>query len=302
MGFAKRRFVLLIAAAASATLIATTTGVGAIMTRHDLPDSDYIIAADTFPAVVDLLDARGDCLGTLIAPGWIITAAHCAEDIPAVHEISVADLDRPVEGVVCHPDYDGFDDDIALVHLVADVTSVPPMPVHRGRDEEGADVLFVGRGDHGTGRQGQIDASNDHQTRMATNTVHDVDSRWLEFVFHEPGDAEVTDLEGISGDGDSGGPALLDTPSGYEVAGLSSWQDARRRKVGTYGVHDYYTRVSSYVDFIDETTGVEWDGEYRNCSGCGCRAAGSGSGESPAIPAALALGSALSIWRRRRAA
>jgi len=52
----------------------------------------------------------------------------------------------------------------------------------------------------------------------------------------------------------SGGPALIATAEGLAVAGVSSWQDARRRKIGTYGVHDFYARVSSDLEFIDEIT------------------------------------------------
>ena len=275
--------------------------VGAIMRRHDLLDADYLVSADAYPAIVDLLEP-GDCLATLVEPRWLLTAAHCAADIPELHSVRVGGAQVDVEGVVCHPDYEGFTNDVALVRLAAEVSNVSPIALYRERDEADQAVLFVGRGDHGTGREGQREASNDGQTRQATNTVHDASTHWLEFVFNQPSDGEVTPLEGLSGDGDSGGPALIDTPSGPQVAGISSWQDARRRKIGTYGVHDYYTRVSGQLAFIEETKGPNWDGEYRDCPPeCGCRTVGAPSSRGPLAPLSLSLACALLAWRRRAA-
>ena len=68
-------------------------------------------------------------------------------------------------------------------------------------------------------------------------------------------------------------------------------------------MHDYYARVSSYVDFIDATTDPAWDGDYRGCPPeCGCRAVGAPSGGSPALPGAVSLVLLGVVWRRRRAA
>lgn len=61
-------------------------------------------------------------------------------------------------------------------------------------------------------------------------------------------------LEGISGPGDSGGPAFLEIDGVIFLAGVSSWQDNRAQggRQGVYGVLEYYARVSSYVGWIDE--------------------------------------------------
>lgn len=130
--------------------------------------------------------------------------------------------------------------------------------------------------------------------------MHGADDLWLEFVFCSPDDPEVTEREGISGDGDSGGPALVATPTGLSVAGVSSWQDADDPNVGFYGVHEYYTRVSSYTEFLDETTGPDWDGKFRPCPAeddGGCSAAPSPLRHHAPMFAFLAL---VLLVRRRR--
>ncbi len=285
--------------AAVLAVLGTSTSANAIMRRHDVPDEQYVVAAEDYPQIVDLL-APGDCLGTLIAPSWIITAAHCAAHLPTSgHALSIAGADHEIEGVMCHPSYDGDEHDVALVKLLEPVEDLMPLPVYRGDDEAGQGVLFVGRGDNGTGRGGQRNASNDGLTRAATNTVHRTDGAWLEFIFHEPGDGGITQREGISGDGDSGGPALIETGAGLAVAGVSSWQDARPRKVGKYGVHDFYTRLSRELAFIDAVTGDDWDGEFRRCPPeSGCRV---GQGAPPgSLGLALGMLVLAGVRRRRR--
>ena len=88
--------------------------------------------------------------------------------------------------------------------------------------------------------------------RAATNRVLRVEGTQLVFRFDAPDDPDVTPLEGICGDGDSGNPAYLESNGKLYVVGVGSAQDARPvgRKLGHYGVLELYPRVSAFVPWI----------------------------------------------------
>jgi hypothetical protein len=124
-------------------------------------------------------------------------------------------------------------------------------------------VTFVGRGATGTGLTGQ--QLEDRRLRAATNRVestldvfpmtsargqYPAEGFQLRFRFDAPGDPNVTALEGISGEGDSGGPAYITRDGVLYVIGVSSGQDPRPTKLGRYGVFEFYVRVSHFADWI----------------------------------------------------
>lgn len=76
--------------------------------------------------------------------------------------------------------------------------------------------------------------------------------------FDAPGKPNVTDLEGISGSGYSGGSAYIKRDGILYVIGVSSGQDIRSsksHKPGRYGVFEYHVRVSHFADWIRSVTG-----------------------------------------------
>jgi secreted trypsin-like serine protease len=85
--------------------------------------------------------------------------------------------------------------------------------------------------------------------------VFKVDGTEIVFRFDAPGDPDVTELEGVSGDGDSGGPAYLERDGTIYVVGVGSAQDAKPvdKKLGHYGVLEMYPRVSSFAPWIRAT-------------------------------------------------
>jgi len=246
----------------------------AILHRHDVPAEQFVVDGAEFPAVVDLLEP-GDCLATLVDPEWLLTAAHCAVDLRDEQTFAIGEERVGLRWWTVHERSDGFAFDIALVRLDREVT-VPPVPLRSAPDAVGDEVVFVGRGDHGTGDVGERGASLDGQTRRATNTIDLVDERLIGFTFHAPDDPGATALEGISGPGDSGGPAFVREEGELRLAGISSYQEDARR-AGTYGARERYTRVFAFRDWIADGIAGELP-EVHALQPEGCSAAAGSSG------------------------
>ncbi len=257
--------------------------------RHDVDPELYLADPAQFPAVVaidkfreeipiayDNIDRmlkpslipeiqmapetcdRTDGMGTLIHPSWILTAAHVAVEMSLDHKIEFADGMHSIEQIVVHPDFRNWSEavilaknDIALIKLVRPVEAIAPVLLYPQKNELTEIVTFLGSGDFGNGLIGPD--SVDTRLRKATNHVEAVDREWLVFKFDAPPNG--TALEGISGPGDSGGPALIRVDEKWAIAGISSGQDSGTLGEGCYGVLEYYTRVSQYVDWIESVIG-----------------------------------------------
>lgn len=222
----------------------------AIVIRHDRADARYRALGEKYPAVSSFGRAGA---GTLVAPQWVLTAAHVAVGMRREATIEFAGVAYPVERIVAHPEWREMGaNDIALVRLVRPVTGVRPMSIHAARDEAGKAIVFVGHGGTGTGLTGP-QRPEDGVKRGATNVVDAADDDWLHFSFDEP--PAGTDLEGISGPGDSGGPAILDHNGSATVIGVSVFGRPGTRGRGTYGAKEGYTRVSTHAAWIREVIG-----------------------------------------------
>ena len=223
----------------------------AVVWRHDADPNAALALGASIPAVGRVLP---DGSATLIAPTWAITAAHVAQRVVVGSQLEFGGVAYPVARVVVHPQ--GHADpararqppevDLALLELARPVTGITPIPLHRGRGELGTTMTIVGCGDFGAA--GAVRTRQDGRCRAVTNVVADAGPKRLFFPFDEP--PAGTTLEGIGVAGDSGGAALIDVGGTWQIAGVSSGGDG---PPGAYGSTDIYTRVSSYLDWIDAT-------------------------------------------------
>lgn len=253
-------------------LLVVSFSASAIVVRDDIDDSKYRVPASEFPALVDM---PGEGHGVLIAPQWVITAAHAVTWQPEIKQVTINGISRDVERLVIHPGYKkppqelldqalatwdwtlfrvllSSSDDIALLELAQPITDVSPVAINKSGGEFGQTVKIMGKGATGNGVTGYEFASS-HRTelRRAYNKVTSADGRWFCYVFDKPSDA--LPLEGGSGNGDSGGPVLIQAGKDWLLAGLTSWTDSQSaiRTPGRYGQISCNVRLSHYEDWIE---------------------------------------------------
>lgn len=255
-------------------LFAVSSTASAIVIRHDLDDSKYLVPASEFPPLVDM---PGEGHGVLIAPQWVVTAAHAVTWQTEIKEVLINGISRDVEHLVIHPGYRkppqelinqalttgdatlirvllASSDDIALLKLTQPVTDVSPMALYEGDDELSQIAKIIGKGATGTGAIG-YGAHDSHRTelRRAFNKITSAHDRWFCYVFDNAPSA--LPLEGMTGNGDSGGPALIQVNDQWLLAGLASWAvaqgDVRTLRQGLYGQTSCNVRISHYIDWIE---------------------------------------------------
>ena len=250
-------------------ILVTSIAAPAIVRRHDVSDFKYRELGESYRQTIvegivpsDGSPMIGNGNGTLVAAEWILTAAHVAKSLAVGSEpaeskpakVSINGIWYLVESVHLHPGWKGNDspEDIALIKLKEPVPGAKPACLYPGKDEVGQTAVVVGTGGTGDGVTGARKA--DGKLRGATVRVDRLGNSGMQIAwrFRGPTDPGVTPLEGISGRGDSGGPAFLRHKGKLCVAGVSSAQERNGLKNGQYGVDEFYSRVSFFRPWLQK--------------------------------------------------
>jgi hypothetical protein len=222
----------------------------AVIVRHDVPIAGYEAKARGLPGYCQLEVPDGG--GVLVAPTWVLTAAHLAGEIKVGHRFHCGSETETVAEVIVNPAFDEKvgRDDLALVRL-SSASAIAPVPLLHRALANGELVVLIGHYQGGTGLTGGV-GRDPAGLRAATNRVAQVDRHWLRFVFDAPSSSATTPLEGVSGAGDSGAPAYATSGGKVFVAGIGSRSiDSNRNGVEQdYGDTDLYVPVATYLDWI----------------------------------------------------
>ena len=184
-----------------------------------------------FPSVVALEAGGGLCTATLIAPDWVLTAAHCIQGVSPstiqVHfnTVNINQSQGKVVGASMAIPKPGFSinalgkNDIGLVKLATPVTDVMPLPVNLVPEKApvGIQVTMVGFGATATGGGGSIGVEYVvQQTSIACSSF-------------AGSDLDLLCFNQVSGkgkcQGDSGGPSFAMIDGRMSQVGITSFGD-----------------------------------------------------------------------------
>lgn len=199
------------------------------------------------------------CGASLIREGWVVTAAHCLEDVKAeevVALIGAHDLKKDkgvrikVRKIISHPDYnpDTLDNDIALIELENPAgKDYLPIKLWDKPVSDGAMATILGWGNLSASGEEYPDKLQQVSLPVVSNT--DCNIPYKNQITENMLCAGLKEGGKDSCQGDSGGPLLISSEDKWYLAGVVSWGEGCAGK-DYYGV---YARTSRFIRFIEQS-------------------------------------------------
>ncbi|KAJ2396991.1 Serine protease 56 [Coemansia sp. RSA 2559] len=269
-------------------LLAITGHNGALADNNDARIIGGVVApSGMFPFIVHLFkNGNAYCGGTLIDSEWVVTAAHCVASAasgssgagaftttdPGEFKIGYGtnsgalESYTTVESIIVNAAFDPvwYTSDIALLKIKSTsdmIANTKTITVSQADVSSGETVITAGWGQTDNASTAQSSAlmyaglvtADDTTCAKGASDWNGQDGRYVCTSYSTaPGIGTCY--------GDSGGPLLLSTGSGYTLLGVVSFDvntaDSSNTRCAQDGNISYFTRVSSYLSFVSGSTGI----------------------------------------------